>query len=243
MNKQLHKPQTGFTIVELMIATVVFSVLLLIITSGVLQFTRQYYKGVISSNTQNTTRAVMDDVVRALQFSKAGYVPLPALDPAQPAGTNGYCIGDSKRYSFKLNAQVTANSPNAANHQSRRALVSVPDTTCTSTSTPLNVTAAAIPAGGRELLGDGMRLVNLSISNLNGATDTYVVTVRVLYGDDDLVCDPDLPATNNGGCQSGTFPLTAIDNDADRDLQCKSTTGSQFCAVSELKTVVKKRIR
>lgn len=234
--------QSGFTIVELLIATAVFAVLLVIITTGALQFTRQYYKGVISSNTQSATRAIMDDVVRALQFNKGGIVPLTRVTAAGPTGEYGFCIGDNKRYSMKLNAQVIGSGANPSLHQSRHGLVSESFTGCSSSTLAYDVTSATLPPNGRELLGDNMRLVNLAVNTVPGSTDTFIVTVRVLYGDDDLVCSPDVtPATNAGGCRSGGFPGTAIDGK--KNLQCKVTTGSQFCAMSELSTVVQKRMR
>ena len=50
--------QSGFTIVELMIATLVFAMVLLVITVGVMSFTRAYYRGINQSNTQRVARAV-----------------------------------------------------------------------------------------------------------------------------------------------------------------------------------------
>src|SRR5687768_12937296 len=69
------KPKnSGFTIIELMIATVVFSTILLIITGGIVQIGKAYYKGVISARTQNTTRQLTDEVTRNLQFNRGKFV-------------------------------------------------------------------------------------------------------------------------------------------------------------------------
>lgn len=73
--------QEGFTVVELMIATLVFSVILTVITMGVLSFRNRYYKAVNASTTQNTTRTVIDtDKVRLIQFGSAQVVP---TDPSK----------------------------------------------------------------------------------------------------------------------------------------------------------------
>lgn len=219
--------QRGFTIIELLIATVIFSMVLILITTGVLQFTRQYYKGVISSNTQNTARIIIDDISRAIQFNSSTVYPLAANN-----GSQGYCIGKSKRYSFARNYQVTdATPPVTAPYQANHGLVSDNTNGCSSTTQALPVRSLTSLPGlnPRELLGENMRLANLSIV---GSGDLYTVTVRVVYGDIDLLCSP----TGPGGCgPSGGF----VNN---TDLTCKSTTGSQFCAVSELTTTVKKRV-
>jgi hypothetical protein len=55
---------------------------------------------------------------------------------------------------------------------------------------------------------------------VSGTTGLYSIDVRVVYGDDDLLINP--TATN---------------------ATCKVGSGSQFCAVSELSTVVQQRIQ
>ena len=60
----------GFTIIELLIATVIFSVILLVITGAIIQFGRIYYRGVVQSKTQERSRAIIDSVAKDLQFSK-----------------------------------------------------------------------------------------------------------------------------------------------------------------------------
>lgn len=62
----------GFTIIELLIATVIFSVVLLVITGAIVQFGRVYYKGIVQSRTQERTRAITDSVSKNLQFSRTG---------------------------------------------------------------------------------------------------------------------------------------------------------------------------
>jgi prepilin-type N-terminal cleavage/methylation domain-containing protein len=210
--KSITNKQHGFTIIELMIATVVFSLILLIVTACILQFSKQYYKGIIASSTQNTARSLMDDVVRSIQFDTGAVYPLTG------GGNSGYCIGETKRYSYKLFQQVTDNKPFAP-HQGFHGLVS--DTTSTDCKGSAALPVAGLPAAltttnARELLGQHMRLSRFDIA---GSNNLYTVTIRVVYGDDDLLTNPTNPATN-----------------------CKSTVGSQFCAVSQLTTTVKKRV-
>jgi prepilin-type N-terminal cleavage/methylation domain-containing protein len=238
--------QAGFTIVELMIATVIFAVVLLVITAGILQFTRQYYRGIIASNTQNVARALVDDVARSLQFNAGGFEELTKVSAADSTtNVKGYCVGDNKRYSFGQNWQVTP-TRTIAKHQGPHGLVSDDYTGCSSTTYADNVkgyTSKTFPAAydnPRELLGEHMRLSNFKIEALPGSVATYKITVRVVYGDDDLLCSPSLPAAAAGGCDNNGTPGAAIDNST--DLRCKAKAGSQFCAASELSTVVKKRV-
>jgi type II secretory pathway pseudopilin PulG len=210
MNKIIKRP-SGFTVVELLIATSVFAAVLILITTGILQFTRQYYKGVVSSKTQNTARAIMDDVVRTIQFNGGDVYALTS-------GGTGYCIGESKRYSYSLNWQVTDGAPNATLNQAKHGLIADNITGCNAGTSALNARSIAnlsAATNQREMLGQNMRLAKLNIS---GSGDLYNVTVKVIYGDNDLL--------------EGAAP----------NQKCRSTVGSQFCAVSELNTTVNKRV-
>ncbi len=85
--KKTDVHERGFTIVELMIATLVFSVILTVVTMGVISFSNRYYKGVHASTTQNTTRNIMDTITQAIQFGEA------RVDPS--GANNFFCAGGS----------------------------------------------------------------------------------------------------------------------------------------------------
>jgi Tfp pilus assembly protein PilV len=235
MSVKLRPSAKGFTILELLIASSIFTLVLILITTGVLQFSRQYYKGVIASKTQDTARAIVDDVSRAIQLN-TGQVSRLTINgnPVTPGNqVRGYCIGEVKRYSFVLNRQVTDSGTLQAN-QSRHALIADNTTGCSSNTPARQADTNAIPLGGtnaRELLGQNMRLTKFSITQTSG--DLYNITVRIIYGDNDLLCSPSGP---QGCAPNANFPPNAT------DLTCKSSAGSQFCAVSELSTTVQKRV-
>lgn len=230
--------QDGFTIIELMIATMIFALILVVVTTGVMRFTKQYYKGVISNSTQNTSRAIIDDVSRAIQFNSGDVYKLTTNDPLVPANSSnpavGYCIGDSKQYSFVLNRQVKQDSPSAALNQSKYGLVSENVAGCTTNTVARNTATITSLTGvnSRELLGQHMRLNKFDISGTGGV---YTITVKVIYGDNDLLCSPSVP----GDCNTGSGTSAHLSNS---DLTCRSMSGAQFCAVSELTTTVKKRV-
>jgi prepilin-type N-terminal cleavage/methylation domain-containing protein len=218
MKRARLNSQSGFTIIELMIATVVFTVILLVVTVAIIGFSRDYYHGVVLSDTQGTARAIADDVTRSIEFNGGDIVPL-----VSGGQVRGYCLGSSKRYSFESFQQVD-DTPNTSQHQGHHGLVSDSLPGCSNATAPINVKTindlASLPptsTNARELLGQHMRLAKLTINPVGAL---YVVNVKVVYGDDDLVSSP-----------------------TDPNMYCKSMAGSQFCAVSELTTTVKQRLR
>jgi prepilin-type N-terminal cleavage/methylation domain-containing protein len=150
----------GFTIIELLIATVIFAVILLVITGAIIQFSRIYYKGTVTSRTQEVARTAINDISQNIQF---GSGTVPSITPL-PSGDTAfhYITVGTKCYSYQANTQVST---------SQHALV-VTDGAC-----PV---LAAFPANGTELLGENMQLVGLSIST---SGSLYTVQVHVVYGD------------------------------------------------------------
>ena len=207
------KDAKGFTIIELLIATAVFSIVLLVISAAIIQIGRIYYKGITSARTQEVTRSVIDDVSQTIQFT-AGSIS---------SGTGALCVGN-QRYSFDLGKQRAG---------SQHSLV-VDDASAGCSPVPQNLTGIPAAPAGRELLGDKMRLANFAVSQV-GTTNSYNVIIRVVYGDNDLLCSP----TVSGSCTSNAV----MSDFAKPDLTCKSIrSGTQFCAVSELSTIVERRL-
>jgi len=64
-----------------------------------------------------------------------------------------------------------------------------------------------------------MRLATMQVTSIG--TDVYRISVKVVYGDSDLLTNPN---TSNAKCQAA------------------ARNGTQFCAVSDLTTVVTKRV-
>lgn len=204
--------EEGFTILELLIATIIFSVVLLLVTAGILQIARVYYKGVTESNTQNTARTIIDTISQAIQFS-GGDVSETAASPV--AGNDyAFCVGNTQ-FSYRLGWQVE-DSYTPSNNQTWHTLVQNSVSNCTSSSAPQNMTTQTVT--GRDLVGKHMRLSNLVVKNLG--SNQYKVQVRIVFGDNDLLNNP-----------------TAADS------ACKGVNaGTQFCSVSELSTIVVKRV-
>src|SRR5258707_461578 len=135
--RNLRRSQHGFTIIELMIATMVFSLVLLLVTFGILQITRVYFKGVTETNTQSTARGVIDTVSQTIKFGGGSVLPT-LTGAATPSSPLAFCVGN-QRFTYALGYQLVDN-PNAGKHQAYHALAQDSQAGCDQHSTqPLNV--------------------------------------------------------------------------------------------------------
>lgn len=217
MNKQVG--QKGFTIVELLIASAVFSVILLICTVGIIQIGRTYHKGIISGQTQEAARSIMEEITRTIQFNGGaiGLITNPgSTDPADPSYL---CIG-SKRFAFVNNRQLVI-SGTPETDQSRHVLV-VDNRSCGGEAQRLDNSDGSLLSGSKELMPANMRLTKLEVSPLGN--ELYKVTIRVISGHRDVLVDADTSTVGPDQCVA-------------------STAGGQFCAISELTTTVQKRVK
>lgn len=203
----------GFTIIELLIATVIFAVVLLVISGAIVQFGRIYYKGTLSSKTQETARNIIEDISQSIQFS-GGNIP--------DSTGSVFCAG-GRRFSYApLGTMLTS-----SNH----VLLADRVDTCTSVSPRSLVTALnADPANvATELLGTNMRIARLSVAETSNGSGLYKITVRIVNAGADDLLEDNFKADGSAGTDS------VLDS-------CKSVVGNQFCSVSELETIVSRRL-
>jgi prepilin-type N-terminal cleavage/methylation domain-containing protein len=180
----LHSRERGFTIIELMIATLVFSVILTVITVGVVSFTNSYYRGVNNSTTQNTARTILDTISQAIQFGSAPVTPTTA------AG-DYFCAGG---YHFKYD------NSGALYTGTQTGLYMAPMS---------GVCTVASPPGGTQLLGKNLRLTNLEVKQLIAGGNLYSVTISIAMGADDLLCSLSQPGSCGGGAMT-FWPVTDV---------------------------------
>ena len=213
--KRLHKISHGFTIIELLIATLVVSMLLLLCVYGLAQVSRFFTKGVTSATTQDVTRTVLEDVVGRIQVEQN-----QILD-ASSSSSRIYCIGTS-RYKYNY----------ASGDLTDKAITLVPGARMLSrdvlASVPVNAdecrTKPVIANSQTNLLKDNMRAVDFTISQPPGTDGRlYNVSLKVLYAPDDAALadivylpDPTKPD----------------------DVRCSGVRGSEFCGMSSLSTTV-----
>lgn len=216
--------RAGFTIVELMVATLVFSVILVVITSGVIHFTTDYYKGVNTSATQTAARNIANIIAQNLQYGGGE----DTYDGSQAA--SGYiCVG-ATRIDYNLGHQL-----NKGPAPDYGVLVSADN--CSHAYPPL---AGSQP---KEYLGPNMRVTNINVTQVSGATNNlYKISVGVAYGDDDLLC---FQSGTAGLCSSAPGSLGGVSanqwNTNGKSVRCRSGAGSQFCAIAHLSTEVVSR--
>lgn len=190
------KDNRGFTILELLISTTVFSVILLLCTFGLIQIGRNYYRGATITRTQNVARSVMSTLTQSIQFSGSdfeGQLP-PAKTPAVSPPTSGeFCIG-SLGYTYNLGTQVGGNN------------FALKTSKCFNGKPAPN-------SEQTELLGKGMSLRTFSIEE---SGDYYTITLLIAYGDDDLL---NADGLCNGGAGSQFCATSSLKTTVHRRLK------------------------
>jgi prepilin-type N-terminal cleavage/methylation domain-containing protein len=212
----------GFTIVELMIATVVFAMVLLLCSLAIVQVGKMFYKGTTINRTQDTARRVADDVSQAIQFG-VSTLSAPVGGTPRTVGTapnsytvNSWCLGEV-RYSFVTDRSLGSNPV----FQSRHVLWK--DRTEDPACTPLNLTQARpiddldLSQDGEEMVGSNMRIPVFDLTPPSNGV--WSILIRVAYGD-----------------EADLFEGT------DFERCIGSNAGGQFCAVSTISTNAVKRL-
>lgn len=213
--------QKGFTIVELMIATTVLSVILILSTVMITSIGNLYYKGVNQSRIQDDVRLITDDVTQHLQLSDQtvmiGIAPYPGDASSK---LQSVCAGGA-RYTYVIGKKLGTSS--------KHVLWRDNSTDCT----PVNLTLTTPSVGGSELMSPNSRLMDFTIS----PTSPYSVSVAAAFGDDDLLCSPSV----SGSC-SGSPILSASDYVNHKDIICRGGAGGQFCSTANLVTTASRRL-
>lgn len=187
--------QKGFTVIEMLISTSVFAVVLLVCSAALLQISRTFYKGVTVTNTQEVARSVVDEIASAVEFSSTN--PSGLLTNG---ATKGYCLGNT-RISFRPGTML--GDPGVTH-----VLVADSPVTC---SAPLDLTNTALPGAvnPRELVSPRMRVSNLVITS--SSNRLYNITIRLVTGEDDLLSSPGGTNANCSGVLAGAQFCAAIE--------------------------------
>lgn len=177
---RMNKQERGFTILELMIATTVLAVILVLVSAMMIGIGNLYYKGVNQARVQDTTRTVVDDLAQHLQLSDSG--PRAETTAVTVGGVGGYtlkayCV-DNTRYSYVINKQIgTDVSKGQIPHVLWRD--DVPASGCD----PADLSQPVPSAGGTEMIVANSRLTAFSIS----IASPYTISIGVALGDTDLL--------------------------------------------------------
>lgn len=250
------KNQHGFTILELMIATMVFGVMMLFATTGMIEIGRAYYKGITSSKTQEVARSVERDVANAVQGGKnlaieSGELPAAVKTDGSKTASKfniqAKCIGKS-RYSYIVGVRADRSNQTGSGEKTiKHALWFDNRQTAAGACTPVDLTednpsaqttwsadtdpGDSAKAQQRDMLATNMRLAKFDV---NQAGPGVRIDIKTMYGVDDVIDQNETTLVDTAPFYTNTDVFA---NDS-----CQSQRlGGQFCAFSELKSFVSKR--
>lgn len=221
------KSQSGFTIVELLVATSVFSLVMLGAAATILQVTRLYYKGIISSRTQTDARNLLENISRPIQLERQTIFGPKSVSTTSTGSypVNVMCIGNT-RFTYVVglekdeSVQIDESKTKIA-HAIWKNQVDNPQQ-C-ETNVP-NLTDSNL-SNGVDMLGQHMRLSKFEVDENSSVPGLWNINIDVLYGDRDLMLPQQSPAS---------FVMPASCNGA--------VAGSQWCAKASYSTKVYKRV-
>ena len=194
-----HK-ESGFTIVELLIATSVFSLVLLAALTSFIGVGHLFYKGVSLTNTQNVATQVLNDITNSMQSSSA--ISLPSTKPG--TSYTYMCIGNARyTYTTANGISVPANDSSGANYNdgNNGGNFGLLKDTLPGLSGCSPPCASGGPGSGcfnqtspTEMLGANMRTADLKLNQV--ATNLYNLSIVVAYGDNSVMdlSNPKQPA-------------------------------------------------
>lgn len=165
MNKADHKI-AGFTIVELMIATVVFSIVLLVCMASLIQIGRMFYKGITLTRANEVMRSSIEDITGDLKITGAPTIIHDGSITKVCTLHHGYYFEQGKMY------DGTPGSIGLIRQDD------ISTTGCQNASLT-NSTAS-------QLLDLNMRISDLDF-NCSIASHICDVTAYIAYGDDELL--------------------------------------------------------
>lgn len=209
----------GFTVTELMIATAVFAVVLVLAQASFLQIGRLFYRGVSLSNTQETADHILQDVSGSFQNAVI-------ISPGNPGDYTYYCIGNA-RYTYKIDNEISTDAtPNhSATNGNYGILKDILPGSGGACKMPCDDTSAdACPANSKklnkpvEMLGDKMRVEQFDITPSAPTSSLYSINIVVAYGD------------NNTLEYSSPGDLSTV--------RCQGSSYNSFCATARVSTAV-----
>jgi prepilin-type N-terminal cleavage/methylation domain-containing protein len=165
--------QQGFTIVELLIATTVLSVILLLVTIMMTNISNLYYRGVNQSRLQDDVRNTTAEIAQHLELNDQAVTP--ATHTYNGFAMSAYCLGGT-RYSYITDTQI-GTGIGQIQHVLWRDSYS-------GTCIPVNLSLANPENGpsagtnGTELMAPNSMLTALSIS----ANSPFTLSIGMAYG-------------------------------------------------------------
>lgn len=181
---QLRQQQRGFTLIELMIVTSVFSGLLIFCYGMVINAGRTYSQVLHHNLLQETGSKIVEDIKEAI-YASGGTISGPHTYVADPDDAESerwqyFCLGN-RQYAYKQlgalydDRPAGRRTPNAIEHGLKVTSIN----SCTAANFT-NITAS----NSTELLHTKMWLVDFDVQPL-GQTKLYQVELKLAYGGHD----------------------------------------------------------
>lgn len=220
----MNKDRRGFTIIEFLIATAIFSLVLLLLATAIIFVGRVYHKGIVTNKTQDIARSLVDDIADTIRFGERTSTSASFFrtDTKVLSGqtVNALCLG-SVRYVYTLERSLGLES-SQSRHVVWRDIVGQ-NTSCDAIDLMLAEPSSGM--SGKEMMSDNVRLAKLSIcyggqTGCDNVIGQWGISLVVSYGRDNDVF-------------AGGSDYTECVN---------SNLGGQFCAVSKIETKIFKRL-
>jgi len=220
-SRLLIKNSKGFTIIELMIATAVFSITLIILAVSLISINHQYFKGISEGNTELAANNILNDVTSAVQFSDGSLV-----SQSEPNNSGYFCIGNTEFY-YTL---YSIDQPGQTNPllEVNKCINGMPSSqNCPSQNCTIS-----------NLLGKNMQLINFSINQYQNSMKLFQVKISLAFGrNDQLFCS--LVGTNCQAFQTTTQFVNALT--ANQKVFCLPNNPVDLCSIQNLSTYVSSR--
>ena len=200
-SKKKTEGNKGFTIIELMIATAIFAVIMLITTTAILGISKTYIQGLVDSQNQNTTRRIVSEISQDIQYNSPGTINIQNIHNINYKNPNGwFCIGQDV-YIVNLDHEITNSSGDYG-------LIRYSSSSCPKSQPEIT---SGLPLSGtynkgsvEELLTTDQQLSQFAIDENNGY---YTITATVAYGNDFM---PNPVLTSDGlkyQCNTSSYSL------------------------------------
>ena len=192
MKKYTNSNSKGFTIIELLIATVVFSAILLVLTQVVIRLSGTYYHGVIQNQTLNVAKNITNDIVQQIQFTGGDIInknnPSPwnkmlISDTLSLKKYESYLCIANNQYVYQLNGINDSSTSNGSLILSYNPQCSgLGPSFVFNSSWDLRNSSTISSSYYVSLVPSHMRLVKFNVNPQFG--NLYKVDVKVAYGSD-----------------------------------------------------------
>jgi prepilin-type N-terminal cleavage/methylation domain-containing protein len=231
LSKRITKNTSGFTIIELLIATAVFSTVLLLSLTGFLQIGQLFYKGISATQTNTVAHAAFDSIKSDIVYDSSSTAITYRNSPISGVSRMSFCVGVNRYTYIPFHQLDSAKEATEMKNTNPSAVLSWKEFGLLKDTVPVNTSCPdPFPTGGSasqmgaltkpvELLSDKSRVSKLNVSLLaTSSGKLYNLDVRIAYGDDNVLSNPTDP---NARC---------IGNAA----------ATQFCFTTELNTTVRR---